>query len=111
MNAWRALIAALLALAALYGAWFVRESEWTAVAVFAAPPLLLALLAMARLRAAAFWSGVLALAWFSHGVMVAWSDPARRGYALAAVALSLLVIGAGNFEALRARRRRRGKMD
>lgn len=106
MNASRVLILALLMLAALYAAWFAREADWIAVSVFAAPPLLLAALAAARLRAAAFWSGVLALGWFSHGVMVAWSDPPVRGFALAAVALALLVIGAANFEALRARRRR-----
>jgi uncharacterized membrane protein len=107
MTAARVLIGALLALALLYAAWFGRSSDWIAVGVFAAPPLLLAALAAARLRAAAFWSGVLALGWFSHGVMLAWSDADARGFALAAVALALLVIGAANFEAVRARRRRR----
>ena len=106
MNARRVLMGALFALAALYAAWFARSGDWAAVAVFALPPALLAVLAARRVRTAAFWSGVLALAWFAHGVMVAWSDAAHRGPALAEVALALLVIGAGNFEALRARRRR-----
>ncbi len=106
MSATRVLIAALLALAALYATWFARSGDWVAVAVFAAPPALLAALAAWRPRAAGFWAGVLALAWFSHGVMVAWSRPGERGVALAAVALALLVIGAANFEAMRARWRR-----
>jgi uncharacterized membrane protein len=105
MNASRVLMLALLGLGGLYAAWFARSADWVAVWVFAAPPLLLAALAAVRPRAAAFWSGVLALGWFSHGVMVAWADPPLRAFALAAVALSLLVIGAANFEALRARRR------
>ena len=107
MNAKQLLVAALVALGALYAIWFARLDDWTAVAVFAAPPLLLAALATVRTRAAGFWSGVLALAWFSHGVMVAWSRPGERGFALAAVVLALLVIGAANFEAVRARRQRR----
>ena len=107
MNARRVLVLALLALAALYAAWFARGEDWLGVAFFAGPPLLLAALAAGGVRTAAFWSGVLALGWFSHGVMVAWSEPPLRGLALGAVALALLVIGAGNFEALRARRRRR----
>lgn len=107
MNARGVLVLALLGLAALYAVWFARGGDWLGAAFFATPPLLLAVLAAARVRTAAFWSGVLALGWFSHGVMVAWSDPALRVLALGAVALALLVIGAGNFEALRARRRRR----
>ena len=107
MSAARALIAALLALGALYAAWFARVGDWVAVGVFAAPPVLLAALAVARPRIAGFWAGVLALGWFAHGVMLAWSDASVRGLALAAVALALLVVGAANFEALRARGRRR----
>ena len=103
MNAARLLVAALLALALLYGAWFVPAGEPVAAAVFALPPLLLALAAWRRSRTAAFWSGVLALAWFAHGVMAAWSRPDQRGFALAAVALSLLVVFAANAGALRAR--------
>lgn len=103
MKAGRVLVATLLALALLYGAWFVHAGEPVAAAVFALPPLLLALATWRRSRKAAFWSGVLALAWFAHGVMVAWSRPDERGYAMAAVALSLLVVFAANAGALRAR--------
>lgn len=100
------LACALLALALLYAAWF-RAGDAATLAIFMAPPLLLAVLLRWRPRAAAFWSGVLALAWFSHGVMAAWSRPGERGYALVEVALALLVILAANFPALHARFGRR----
>ena len=48
-------------------------------------------------------AGVLALLWFSHGVMVAWSREAERGYALAEVALALAVVFSANYGGLRAR--------
>jgi uncharacterized membrane protein len=94
---------ALLALAGLYAAWFAHAGDWIAFAVFAGPALVLVVLGAVRPRAAAFWAGVLALAWFSHGVMVGWSRPDERGFAWAEIALSLLAIGAANFTALRAR--------
>ena len=103
MNARVLLQCALLGLAVLYAAWFARAGDWIAFAVFAAPPLLLVVLGAVRPGAAAFWAGVLALAWFSHGVMVAWSRPDESGFAWAEIALSLLAIGAANYPALRAR--------
>jgi len=103
MNAHVLLQCTLFALAALYAAWFARSGDWIACAVFAGPALLLAVLGAIRPRAAAFWAGVLALVWFSHGVMVGWSRPDERGFAWAEIALSLLAIGAANFAALRAR--------
>ena len=101
----RILFSALVLLALLDLAWFWHEP--LARIVFTLPPALCALGVWMHRRTAGFWSGVLALAWFSHGVMVAWSRPGERGFALAAVALALLVIGAANFEAMRARRQRR----
>ena len=47
-------------------------------------------------RTASFWAGVAALAWFSHGVMVAWSRAGERGYALAEVALALVIVFAAS---------------
>lgn len=98
-----ALAAALLALAALYALWFGRTTEWFAVAFFALPPLALAISAWRGRRNAGFWSGVLALLWFSHGVMVAWSRPVDRGFALLATLLSVAIIIAANQAGLRAR--------
>lgn len=97
------LCGALLALAALYAAWFHDDRQrLAALLVFALPPLLLALGAWRGARAR-FWAGVLALAWFSHGVMSAWSHPRTRPFALAEIALALLVIGASSWPGLRAR--------
>ncbi len=106
MSARIVLACALLALAALYAAWFFHDGA-AALAVFALPPLLLAALLRVLPRAAGFWAGVLALLWFSHGVMAAWSRPPERGFALAGIGLALAVIFAANFRALRARFGRR----
>ena len=104
-----ALIAALLALVALYAVWFHDDKHRIAsLLVFAAPPLLLALGALARRRTAPFWAGVFALAWFSHGVMSAWTHPETRVFALIEVALALVVVFAGNATGLRARFGKRG---
>jgi len=100
----RALCVALFALGALYACWFGREAQWVAVAVFALPPLALA---VALLRGGGprvgFWAGVLALMWFSHGVMVAWTRVPERGFALAAVVLALAIVLAASLPGLRAR--------
>ena len=101
--------AALLALALLYAGWFHDDRHAVAaLLVFALPPLLLALRAAPGARRPTFWAGVLALFWFSHGVMVAWTRPADAGFAWGGILLSLLVIGAGNWPGLRARFGRRG---
>jgi uncharacterized membrane protein len=98
------LAAALASLALLFAMWF-RDAPQSlaAIGLFAGPPLLLAAGALRRSRAAMFWSGVLALFWFSHGVMLAYDRPSERGYALAEVALALLVILAANWSGLHAR--------
>ncbi len=103
----RALRAALLALALLYAAWFARAGEWVAFALFALPPLLLAWRLPRGGARVAFWAGVLALLWFSHGVMVAWTRPAELAFALGEVALALLVVLAASLPGLRARFGRR----
>jgi uncharacterized membrane protein len=98
------LILALLGLAALYVLWFHADSDRiAALLVFALPPLLLGIGAMARRTTARFWSGVFALVWFSHGVMVAWAHADQRVYALTEIALALIVIFAANAPGLRAK--------
>lgn len=104
MNARTVLIASLLALAALYVVWFApRPSPWDELVVFALPPALLALGVWRGRRQAGFWAGVLALAWFSHGVMVAWSRPGERALALVEVALAVAIVFAASLPGLRAR--------
>lgn len=96
------LVAALLGLAALYTLWFHADSDRVAaLLVFALPPLLLGIGALARRATARFWAGVFALAWFSHGVMVAWAHADQRVYALIEIALALIVIFASNAPGLR----------
>ena len=105
----RVLVAALLALGVLFVAWFAGDPRpGVALAVFALPPVLLAAARWRGHRRAAFWAGVLALAWFSHGVMAAWTRPAERGFALAEIALALAVVVASSWPGLRARFGRRG---
>ncbi|HEU4813769.1 MAG TPA: DUF2069 domain-containing protein [Xanthomonadaceae bacterium] len=100
----RVLVGALLALGVLFVAWFVDDPRpAVAVSVFALPPLLLAVARWRGHRKAAFWAGVLALGWFSHGVMVAWTRPAERGFALTEIALALAVVVASSWPGLRAR--------
>ena len=99
---------ALTALGALYLVWFRSDAHaLLAYGFFALPPLLLALLVARGGRVARFWSGVSALLWFSHGVMIAWSEPAQRGYALAETALAVLVVFAASADGLRERARKR----
>jgi uncharacterized membrane protein len=103
MNARQWLVVALLALVVLFAAWFAQRGETVAFVVFALPALAFAFAALKQRRTAGFWSGVFALLWFSHGVMVAWTRPAERGYALADVALSLVVVALASVPGLRAR--------
>jgi uncharacterized membrane protein len=95
---------ALVALVALYAVWFVARAEWVALAVFAIPP---AWLAIALLRGGGartgFWAGVFALAWFTHGVMVAWTRPPERWLALGEVLLAIAIVLAASLAGLRAR--------
>jgi uncharacterized membrane protein len=94
---------ALLGLVLLYGAWFGAAADWVALAVFALPPLLLALALPRHGARAGFCAGVFALLWFSHGVMVAWTRPPERWPALAETALALAVVLAASIPGLRAR--------
>ncbi len=100
----RLLAATLLALGLLYLAWYHDDRHWqAALLVFAAPPLLLAPFVLRGGTRATFWTGVLALFWFSHGVMVAWSHPEQRLFALAEIALSVVAVLASSWPGLVAR--------
>ncbi len=100
----------LLALAALFAGWFAGDARYpVALAVFSLPPLLLAAGVAIGRRTAPFWAGVLALGWFSHGVMLAWERASDRGFALAEVALALGIIAASSWPGLRARFAARGR--
>ncbi|HUH91244.1 MAG TPA: DUF2069 domain-containing protein [Lysobacter sp.] len=99
----RTLVAALIALAVLYAVWFAPARDWAALVVFALPPLALGIAAMLRSRTAAFWASVLALAWFSHGIMASWTHPSELAFGLLETLLALVVVYAANLPGLRAR--------
>ena len=107
MNSKRLLAIALLALAVLFGLWAARGAHLLAsLLVLVLPPLLLALAAWRGWPRAGFVAGVFALLWFSHGVMLAWAEPAQRLFALAEAALALVVVHAACLPGIRARRTR-----
>ena len=97
------LVIALLTLVVLYALWFGGMRDWFALAVFALPAAWLATAAARAGRRAGFWAGVLALLWFSHGIMVAWTRPPERGYALAEVALAVAIVLIASVPGLRVR--------
>ncbi len=102
-NSRRILGLALLALAVLYAGWFGHDRQWVALVVFALPPLwLLRTTLLGNLRSG-FWAGVLALLWFSHGVMVAWTRPPERAFALGEAGLAVVIVLAASIPGLRAR--------
>ena len=104
MKAKRLLMLALLGLAVLFGLWAGRgEHALAAVLLLVLPPLLLAVAAWRGWPRAGFVAGVFALLWFSHGVMLAWSEPAERGFALVEIALALVVVYASSIDGIRAR--------
>ena len=108
MTPLRLLALALLALAALYAAWFWHDRyAIAALLVFALPPLLLGVPAWRGWSRAGLSAGLMALLWFSHGVMVAWTRPADRAFAAAEILLTLVIIGIASLPGLRARFRKR----
>ncbi len=100
----RVLIASLCALVLLYAFWFGRPpQEWVALAVFGLPPALCALAVWRRAHTGGLWSAVLALAWFSHGVLIAWIRPEERVLAWIELTLAVVVVFAASLPGLRAR--------
>ena len=102
----RILTAGLLLLAGVF-AWGFRDDP-PVLAFAALPPLMLAAAVALRIRGAGFWAGVLALGWFSYGVMEAWTLGGQaRGYALAITMLAVVIVLAVSWDGMRARFGRR----
>ncbi len=101
----RIVLASLLfALALLFSLWFHDDRHRiAALLVFTLPPLAMLLAVLRGSATAAFWSGVLGLLWFCHGVMVAWGRPPERGYAWGEIVLAVAIIFAASWPGLRAR--------
>ncbi|MBN8715483.1 DUF2069 domain-containing protein [Thermomonas sp.] len=105
MSAPAYLAGVLLALALLFAGWALGHPHPLAgLLVFALPPALLAVAALRSWRRAGFTAGVLALLWFSHGVMLLWAEPGARAWALGETLLALLVVHAACLPGWRARR-------
>jgi len=100
--------AALAVLALVYWLLFRTDPQRAAVlAVFIAPPLLLVALLLAGRARAAFWAGVAGLVWFSHAVMLAWTQADVRGWAWILIILSIVIVFASSVPGLHARFSRR----
>ena len=107
MSLARPLALALFALTAVYVAWFWHDRHaLAAVLVFAVPPAVLGLLAWRGWTRAGLAAGLVALAWFSHGVMVAWTRPQERMFAFAELLLAVVIIYLASMPGLRARFRK-----
>jgi uncharacterized membrane protein len=105
MKASRVVLAiALFALSVLFSLWF-HDSKLRIAAMlfFTVPPLLLLVGVLRGNAKAAFWAGVLGLFWFSHGVMEAYTLAAERIYALAEVALAIVIVMASSWPGVSAR--------
>ncbi len=76
----RAAWAGLAVLQVVWHAWWVPPAQGQALlaAVVAVVPLLLPLLAWRRPSRALLWAGIVALFYFCHGIMEAWTVPAAR---------------------------------
>lgn len=108
MSAQRYLATCLFALAALFIGWSLAHPHTLAgLLAFALPPALLGIAALLGWHRTGFTAAMLALLWFSHGVMLLWSEPAARGWATGETVLALLVIHAACLPGYRARRERR----
>lgn len=106
----RLLVSGLLALSLLYAWWFFDDDyRLASMLVFVLPPIVLAAMVWRGVRTAAFFSGVLALTWFTHGVLVAWVRPEDRLPALLEIGLAVLVVLAASVPGLRARYARKPK--
>ncbi|MBB1088431.1 DUF2069 domain-containing protein [Lysobacter sp. SG-8] len=100
----RLLSVLLVALAAVYAAWFHDDRHAIAAMLFfVLPPLLMAWGAWYRGRLSVFWAGVFGLGWFCHGVMVAWAHPELRLFAWPVLLLAIAIITAASWPGLRGR--------
>ena len=103
-----ALPGCLLALSLSYAGWMHKDPDAVAaLLVFAGPPLLLAALAARRWRHAGYSASVLALGWFSHGVMSAWSNRDTAALAALEIVLALIIVLLVSLPGLQARFARR----
>ncbi len=105
-----AAMVALAALQALWHAWLAppaRAPMALVLAVALAPFVPVAIAWLRDRRRGLFWAGVVALAYFAHGVMEAWAAPEVRALAWAELLLAVAVVLAVGFAGLRELRQRK----
>lgn len=94
----------LFALSVVFSLWFHDDKHrLAAMLIFTLPPLLLLIGVLRGSAKASFWSGVFALFWFSHGVMVAYSRPAEQHLAWLEIVLAIVIVVASSWSGLSAR--------
>lgn len=103
-NALRAGMSALVGLLALeivwHAWWFPPDDHRLSMLALTTLPVALSLwIGLRNRRRGVLVGGMLCLAYFSHGVSSAYSEPASRVLALIEIALSLVVIGALGWDA------------
>jgi uncharacterized membrane protein len=98
----------LLALEMVWHAWlFPPDDHRLSMLAITALPLVLSLwIGMKNRRRGVLVGGMFCLAYFSHGVSSAYSEPASRWFALIEVVLSIVVIGALGWDARGYRRKK-----
>lgn len=107
MTRTRPLALVLFALAATFALWFWHDRHFgAAMLVFVLPPLLLGFIAWQGWARAGLVAGLVALLWFSHGVMAAWTSPPELAFAFAEILLALAIIWLASMPGLRARFRK-----
>ena len=109
----RATFASVMALFALQWLWHgallppAGQAWYWLPVVFSLPLAWLGLALWLRRTSARYWSGVIALLYFCHGITEAWTVEAARSLGLAEAVLSVAVILAANWAGLSARFKRR----
>ena len=96
---------ALFALALTY--WYGMRPDMGAVLVFAVPALLMSVLVFLRWAPANLLAGVLALGWFSQGVMQAYVEPSDRVWSLMVALLSVIIVLSVSWVGLKVRKAKR----
>ena len=100
----RVLALTLFGLATLYVLWFWHDRHaLAALLIFALPPALFGVAALRGWPPAGLSAGLVALLWFSHGILVAWTRAAERPFAFVEILLALAVIYFASMPGLRAR--------
>ena len=100
---------AVLAMLFLQLAWRLwlappaQAAPWAMALFFCLPILPAVVLVAMRHRRAGFWGSLAALLYFSHGVMLAWSEPGVRALALAEATLAAVLVLAASWDGMRAR--------